>query len=75
MWRVWTVLRFVGSAMMVDRAVSRVKDIVSKEREPSLDEALEKFQKAHEEMLKMEQVIQSKHRKLQTIVNRAKKEV
>lgn len=75
MWRVWTVLRFVGSAMMVDRAVSRVKDIVSKEREPSLDEALEKFQKAHEELLKMEQVIQSKHRKLQTIVNRAKKEV
>lgn len=75
MWRVWTVLRFVGSAMMVDRAVSRVKDIVSKEREPSLDEALEKFQKAHEELLKMEQVIQSKHRKLQSIVNRAKKEV
>ena len=30
MWRVWTVLRFVGSAMMVDRAVSRVKDIVYK---------------------------------------------
>jgi len=75
MWRVWTVLKFVGSAMMVDRAVSRVRDIVSKEREPSLDEALEKFQKAHEEMLKMEQVIQAKHRKLQTIVNRAKKEV
>lgn len=75
MWRVWTVLRFVGSAMMVDRAVSRVKDIVSKEREPSLDEALEKFQKAHEELLKMEQIIQNKHRKLQTIVNRAKKEV
>jgi len=75
MWRVWTVLKFVGSAMMVDRAVSRVRDIVSKEREPSLDEALEKFQKAHEEMLKMEQVIQTKHRKLQTIVNRAKKEV
>jgi exonuclease VII small subunit len=61
--------------MMVDRAVSRVRDIVSKEREPSLDEALEKFQKAHEEMLKMEQVIQTKHRKLQTIVNRAKMEV
>ena len=75
MWRVWTVLKFVGSAMMVDRAVSRVRDIVSKEREPSLDEALEKFQKAHEELLKMEQIIQNKHRKLQTIVNRAKKEV
>lgn len=73
MYRIWSVMRFIGSAMLIDRAVGRLKEITKDE--PSLDRALERFQKAHEEMLNMEQVIQAKHRKLQTIVNRAKKEV
>lgn len=69
----WSIMRFVGSAMLIDRAIGRLKEVTKDE--PSLDRALERFQKAHEEMLKMEVVIQAKHRKLKSIVNRAKKEV
>lgn len=73
MYRMWSIMRFVGSAMLIDRAIGRLKEVTKDE--PSLDRALERFQKAHEEMLKMEVVIQAKHRKLKSIVNRAKKEV
>lgn len=72
MWRIMQGVRYVGSAMMLDRVYRRVKDATA--TDPSLDQALERYSKAHEEMLKMEQVIAMKHRKLQDIINRVKKE-
>ena len=55
MWRIMQGVRYVGSAMMLDRVYRRVKDATA--TDPSLDQALERYSKAHEEMLKMEQVI------------------
>jgi exonuclease VII small subunit len=47
-----------------------VKEIA--EVEPSLDEALERYNKAHRTMVEMEAVIQAKHNKLQRIINQRK---
>jgi exonuclease VII small subunit len=52
--------------------VKKMKSIA--DAEPSLDEALEKHQKATEQVKLMEQVIASKHKNLQEIINRLNKE-
>ncbi len=58
--------------LLIDRMVKKMKSIA--DVEPSLDEALEKHQKAQEQVKLMEQVIASKHKNLQEIINRLKKE-
>jgi|TARA_E500000318_G_scaffold22454_3_gene22835 exonuclease VII small subunit len=66
----WRLLRGVSSFLLIDRLTKRVKEIA--EVEPSLDEALERYNKAHRTMVEMEAVIQAKHNKLQRIINQRK---
>jgi len=66
----WRVLRSMSNLLLIDRVVKRVKDVANVD--PSLDEALEQYEKAQEKMNRLEQVIARKHQKLQSIVIRNK---
>ena len=72
MLRIANLLRGMSQFLLIDRMVKKMKSIA--DVEPSLDEALEKHQKAQEQVKLMEQVIASKHKNLQEIINRLKKE-
>tara|TARA_R110000796_G_scaffold41699_1_gene103161 strand:- start:549 stop:734 length:186 start_codon:yes stop_codon:yes gene_type:complete len=60
----------MSNLLLIDRVVKRVKDVANVD--PSLDEALEQYEKAQEKMNRLEQVIARKHQKLQSIVIRNK---
>ena len=66
----WSILRSMSNLLLIDRVVKRVKDVANVD--PSLDEALEQYEKAQEKIDRLEQVIARKHRKLQSIVIRNK---
>ncbi len=66
----WRVLRSMSNLLLIDRVVKRVKDVANVD--PSLDEALEQYEKAQEKINRLEQVIARKHQKLQSIVIRNK---
>mgnify|MGYP003637688351 FL=1 len=66
----WRILRSMSNLLLIDRVVKRVKDVANVD--PSLDEALEQYEKAQEKMNRLEQVIARKHQKLQSIVIRNK---
>ena len=62
----WRVLRSMSNLLLIDRVVKRVKDVANVD--PSLDEALEQYEKAQEKIGRLEQVIARKHKRLQSIV-------
>ena len=62
----WRILRSMSSLLLIDRVVKRVKDVANVD--PSLDEALEQYEKAQEKIGRLEQVIARKHQRLQSIV-------
>lgn len=62
----WRILRSMSSLLLIDRVVKRVKDVANVD--PSLDEALEQYEKAQEKLGRLEQVIARKHQRLQSIV-------
>lgn len=66
----WRIIKTMSNLLLIDRVVKRVKDVANVD--PSLDEALEQYQKAQEKMDRLEQVIARKHLKLQSIVRRSK---
>jgi len=66
----WRILRSMSNLLLIDRVVKRVKDVANVD--PSLDEALEQYEKAQEKINRLEQVIARKHQKLQSIVIRNK---
>lgn len=66
----WRILRSMSNLLLIDRVVKRVKDVANVD--PSLDEALEQYEKAQEKIGRLEQVIARKHQRLQSIVIRNK---
>tara|TARA_R100001460_G_scaffold25636_1_gene51645 strand:- start:10594 stop:10782 length:189 start_codon:yes stop_codon:yes gene_type:complete len=60
----------MSNLLLIDRVVKRVKDVANVD--PSLDEALEQYEKAQEKIGRLEQVIARKHQRLQSIVIRNK---
>jgi exonuclease VII small subunit len=66
----WRVLKSMSNLLLIDRVVKRVKDVANVD--PSLDEALEQYEKAQEKIGRLEQVIARKHQRLQSIVIRNK---
>ena len=62
----WRVLKSMSNLLLIDRVVKRVKDVANVD--PSLDEALEQYEKAQEKIGRLEQVIARKHQRLQSIV-------
>ena len=66
----WRLLRTMSNVLLIDKGVKRVKDVANVD--PSLDEALEQYEKAQAKIDRLEQVIARKHKKLQSIVIRNK---
>ena len=66
----WRLLRSMSSLLLIDKVVKRVKDVANVD--PSLDEALEQYEKAQAKIDRLEQVIARKHQRLQSIVIRNK---
>jgi|TARA_R110002110_G_scaffold387033_1_gene598804 exonuclease VII small subunit len=60
----------MSSLLLIDKVVKRVKDVANVD--PSLDEALEQYEKAQAKIDRLEQVIARKHQRLQSIVIRNK---
>ena len=66
----WRLLRSMSSLLLIDKVAKRVKDVANVD--PSLDEALEQYEKAQAKIDRLEQVIARKHQRLQSIVIRNK---
>jgi|5_EtaG_2_1085323.scaffolds.fasta_scaffold70586_1 exonuclease VII small subunit len=66
----WRLLRTMSNVLLIDKVVKRVKDVANVD--PSLDEALEQYEKAQAKIDRLEQVIARKHKRLQSIVIRNK---